>query len=146
MADGNSPNNRIHFFSHGIAFSLKKKRTAIKMILSLIQKEKKNPGTINYIFCSDKFLLGLNKKFLRHATLTDIITFQYPEKKLSGEIYISIQRVKENAKKFKVPFYNELYRVMVHGALHLCGYKDKSRSDKNKMRKKEDLYLHLIRQ
>src|ERR1051325_8910433 len=109
----------VRFSSPRTSFSLKKKNAARKFLLSIIQKEKKKPGNIDFIFCSDAFLFSLNKKFLKHDTLTDIITFQYPSKELCGEIFISIPRVKENARKFKTPFDQELYRVMAHGILHL---------------------------
>lgn len=131
----------VQFISQGISFSLKKKNPVKRWILSVIRKEKKKAGTINYIFCDDGFLLSLNKKFLNHATFTDIITFQYPSEKLSGELFISIPRVRENAKKFQIEFENELNRVLIHGILHLCGYKDKKAADKKQMRKKEDDYL-----
>ena len=136
----------IRFFSQNIRFSLKKKSVARKLFLSIIRKEKKNVEDVNFIFCNDKFLLSLNKKFLKHSTLTDIISFQYPSgKKLYGEIFISIPRVKENAKKFDVSFENELHRVMIHGILHLCGYKDKTAKDKKEMRKKEDYYMKCLK-
>ena len=138
----------VQFHSFYPGFALRKQKAVGKLILSLIRKENGSPslrekkaGEINYVFCSDKFLLGLNKKFLKHNTLTDIITFQYTSKKLSGEIFISIPRVKENAKKYKTPFENELYRVMIHGSLHLCGFKDKTTAQKKKIREKEDYYL-----
>jgi rRNA maturation RNase YbeY len=145
------------FFSSQISFSLRKQAAVKKALLTLIRKEKKKPGDISYTFCNDKFLLSLNKKFLHHNTLTDIITFQYsstlfsgkslsPRKTnlLSGEIFISIPRVRENSKMFGVSFDHELHRVMMHGVLHLCGYKDKNKSAKAKMRKKEDQYLDLL--
>ena len=131
----------IRFFSQNIRFSPAKKSSVRKLLLSVIRKEKRNSGEINFIFCNDAFLYALNKKFLKHTTLTDIITFQYPSKNLSGEIFISIPRVKENAKKFKTDFENELCRVMIHGVLHLCGYNDKKRNERKKMRRKEDYYL-----
>ncbi len=133
------------FFFHNISFSLRKKISVKKIILSVIRKEKKKAGDINFIFCDDKFLLSLNKKHLKHNTLTDILTFQYSSEKLSGEIFTSIPRVKQNAKKFKVSFDNELYRVMIHGVLHLCGYKDKSALQKKIMRQKEDYYLKFLK-
>ena len=108
-------------------------------------QEKRKADEINFIFCDDKFLHSLNKEFLKHNTLTDIITFQYPSTTLSGEIFISIPRVRENAKKFKVDFKNELNRVMVHGVLHLCGYKDKNSAQKKEIRKKENYYMNLIK-
>jgi rRNA maturation RNase YbeY len=97
------------------------------------------------VLCTDAVLLPLNQGYLRHNTLTDIITFQFHDKgePLAGEIYISIDRVRENAIKFKVSAQEELHRVMVHGLLHLMGYTDKRASDKGRMRKKEDTYLSL---
>jgi probable rRNA maturation factor len=131
----------IQFLSQHVSFSLKRKSAVKKNLLSLILKEKKRAENISFTFCDDSFLLALNKKFLHHNTLTDIITFQYPTKKLSSEIFISIPRVKENAKKFKTPFETELYRVLIHGILHLCGYKDKTSINKKEMRKREEYYL-----
>ena len=135
----------VRFYSQDINFSLKGRQAISKLLLAAIRKEKKKAGEINYIFCNDAFLLALNKKFLKHNTLTDIITFQYPGKELSAEIYISIQRVKENTKKFGAPFVNELQRVMIHGVLHLCGYTDKSWKKKKEMRAREDHYLKLLK-
>ena len=115
------------------------------MLLSVIRKEKKKVEKIHFVFCSDNFLLSLNKKFLKHGTLTDVITFPAsPPSPLSGEIYISIPRVKENAKKFNVAFEKELLRAMVHGVLHLCGYKDKTKKQKERMRKREDYYIRTF--
>ena len=133
----------VRFFSQDILFSLKKKEVARKLIHFIIQNEKKKEEEINFIFCSDKFILEINKKFLKHNTLTDIITFQYPSKTLSSEIFISIPRVKDNSKKYSVSFENELRRVMIHGVLHLCGYKDKTGKQKKEIRKKENYYLCL---
>lgn len=135
----------VQFLAQLTSFSFKNKTAITKAIFSVILKEKKKLDNISFTFCDDKFLLALNKKFLKHNTLTDIITFQYLGDKLSGEIFISIPRVKENAKKFKVTFENELNRVMIHGILHLCGYKDKSTSKKKEMRKKEDYYLRCFK-
>jgi rRNA maturation RNase YbeY len=100
---------------------------------------------INYIFCSDKYLSELNIAYLNHDTYTDIITFQYtwPPQPVFSDIYISVERVRENGKIFGTTFLIELYRVIFHGALHLCGYKDKNKKDSAEMRKKEDLYLNL---
>ena len=141
MTDG----ARIEFSTQNMFFSLKNKILIKKGILSLIKKEKKKAGNISFTFCDDKFLLALNKKFLKHNTLTDIITFQYPTEELSSEIFISIPRVKENAKKFNASFENELRRVMIHGVLHLCGYKDKSPAAKKAMRNREDHYLKVLK-
>lgn len=136
----------VRFFSQKFLFSPKKKSVVKKLIFSVLRKEKKKAGYINFSFCSDAFLLSLNKKFLNHETLTDIITFQYPaHKKISAEIFISIPRVKENAKKFNVSFENELQRVMIHGILHLCGYKDKKTEERKEMRKMENFYLSYLK-
>jgi len=103
-------------------------------------------GEINYIFCDDDYLLKLNVEFLEHDTFTDIISFDYTLGKLiSGDIFISIERVQENAQKFSQTFDNELYRVMIHGVLHYLGLKDKSVDDKLKMRAEEDKSLELIK-
>lgn len=131
----------ISFSSQISSFPLKKKAAVEKLLRSVIRKEKRKFGEISYAFCSDAFLLALNKNFLKHNTLTDIITFQYPGKELSAEIFISIPRVKENAKKFQTTFDRELFRVMIHGVLHLCGYKDKTAAQKKKMRSLEEHYL-----
>lgn len=119
-------------------------RTALKdFILFLLQKEGLKVEAINYIFCSDQYLLKINKDFLDHNTYTDIITFQYTSAKMpvQSDIYISLDRVKENARLYHTSFLKELYRVIFHGALHLCGYKDKSDKDVKLMRTKEDFYL-----
>ncbi|WP_236652834.1 rRNA maturation RNase YbeY [Chitinophaga vietnamensis] len=99
--------------------------------------------SLHYVFCSDEYLLEINKQFLQHDTYTDIVTFEMSEdpEVTEGEIYISVDRVEENAAKFGVPAYQELHRVIFHGALHLCGYKDKSKKDQELMRAKEDEYL-----
>lgn len=98
---------------------------------------------INYIFCTDEYLLQINQDFLQHDTYTDIITFDLSVKQnvLNAEIYISIDRVSENAGKFNIPYTQELHRVIFHGVLHLCGFKDKNIQDKEKMRKMEDKCL-----
>lgn len=107
------------------------------------RKEKKSLKQLNVVFCSDKFLLNINKKFLKHNFLTDVITFQYNKKNtpVEGEIFISVERVRSNAKKFSVTLRDELHRVIIHGALHLCGYNDKTRSAKSIVRKREGRYL-----
>jgi len=103
-------------------------------------------GEINYIFCDDDYLLKLNVEFLEHDTFTDIISFDYTLGKLiSGDIFISIERVQENSQKFSQTFENELHRVMIHGVLHYLGLKDKSVDDKLKMRAEEDKCLELIK-
>ena len=111
-------------------------------IKEAIANEQKKLGEINYIFCDDDYLLEKNQTYLNHDTYTDIITFDYSEENsVSGDIFISIERLKENARKFAVPFDTELRRVMIHGVLHLIGYKDKSDKEKKLMREKEDFYL-----
>lgn len=132
---------KIEFHYQHTTFRLKNKRVIKKKIFYLLQKEKQKAELLSIAFCSDAFLYSLNKKFLKHNTLTDIITFQYSEEEISGEIFISIPRVRANAKELNVIFESELQRVILHGILHLCGYKDKKISDKKKMRAKEDFYL-----
>ena len=135
----------IYFYSEKISFVLKQKTSIKAWLLKAAQKENRQPGEINYIFCDDEHLLHINQTYLKHNTLTDIITFDYSESYvLAGDIFISIERVKENAKKFQVSFEEELRRVMVHGLLHLAGYKDKSKEEKTKMTRKEDHYLALF--
>jgi len=113
-------------------------------ISDVIEYESYREGEINYVFCSDEYLLEINNKHLKHNTLTDIITFNYNlGKQINSEIYISIDRVKDNAVSFEVSFIDELHRVIIHGILHLCGYKDKTLDDKSLMKQKEDYYLSL---
>src|SRR5437868_11938938 len=120
----------IHFSNDNITFKLKKKAELKLWVSAVVRKERRVLGQLNYIFTSDGALLKINVEYLKHNTYTDIITFNYNEdKKISGDIFISIDRVKENAKKFDVNFEEELYRVMIHGVLHLCGYKDKTKTD-----------------
>lgn len=134
----------ISFQNQSILFKLKEKTKLKLWIKTIIAKEKYTLENINYIFCSDDELLEINLKHLNHNTLTDIITFDYTDsKKISSDIFISVNRVAENAIKFKVPFENELHRVMIHGVLHLCGYKDKTKLDAELMRKKEDWALNF---
>ncbi len=114
-------------------------------LASVLKGELYNQGEINYIFCDDDYLLQINQNYLNHNTYTDIITFDYTEgTSISGDIYISVERVRENAVTFGVAFDNELRRVMVHGVLHLMGYKDKSNSEAAKMRAKEDEKMNLF--
>lgn len=121
-------------------------RSALKaFIAELVKKEGRQIKHINYIFCTDEYLLGINQAHLQHDTFTDIITFDYSankEEKVVSDIYISIDRVKENALLFQSTFKKELFRVIFHGALHLCGYKDKTKAAQQLMRNKEDYYLN----
>lgn len=119
-------------------------RTELKtFLMRLFRKEKRTLEHVNYIFCSDAYLLNLNQDYLKHKTLTDIITFELsgPGDDLIADIYISVERVRENAGLYKSTFQKELHRVIFHGALHCCGYKDKTALDQLLMREKEDHYL-----
>ena len=132
----------ISFSSVEITYNLKNKLKVKNWVKYILETEGKSAGDITYVFCNDEYLLGMNEKYLKHDTLTDIITFDYSEKgKLSGDIFVSIERVKENAGSFNTTLNQELGRVMAHGVLHLSGYKDKSPEDKKMMRSKEDFYL-----
>jgi rRNA maturation RNase YbeY len=126
------------FFEHDIRSGLKNRRKLSSYIDDLVKKKKKNIYSckLNFIFCTDNYLLNINNTFLKHDTYTDIITFDLSDSatELSGEIYISVERVKENALKFDTDYQKELHRVLFHGVLHLCGYKDKKKEDVQKMR------------
>lgn len=136
----------IHFHtSEQIKFHVKQIRKTKNWIKLLVQSYNLGLGEINYIFQSDEELLELNKSALKHDYYTDIITFDYCENSIvSGDLFISIDRVKENALNFAAPFEHELRRVMAHGVLHLMGFKDKSESESKKMRKAEDKALDLF--
>jgi len=134
----------ILFFSE-TTFQLVQKRPIKNWLVYIIKQEKKKIGNINIVFYNDKQLLELNKQYLNHDTFTDIITFDYSEKTiLHGDICISIERVKENALKYNCTFEEELRRVMAHGILHLCGYKDKKNNDIQLMKAKEEEGLVLF--
>jgi len=131
-------------FNNEIEFTLENQDNLRAWITQTIEKEMFKLGELNYIFCSDEQLLEKNIEFLNHNTYTDIISFDYTMGKLiSGDIFISIDRITENSDSFKTSFIDELNRVMIHGILHYCGYKDKSDEDKKLMRSKEDYYLSL---
>jgi probable rRNA maturation factor len=130
------------FFSEDVQYTIRGKQKIRLWLSEVIRHEKKKPGNISVVLCSDRYLLQLNKKFLKHDYYTDIITFDYGEDKtVSGDIMISIERVKENAASFKVPVSSELLRVIVHGVLHLCGYQDKNKNDRGIMTELENKYL-----
>lgn len=114
-----------------------------RWLIAIAKKEYKIIGELNYIFCSDAYLQDINWKYLKHTSLTDIITFQYEQSTISADIYISIERVKENAIKHQVDFIEEYHRVMAHGLLHCLGYKDKTDAEKTFMRTKEQEALVL---
>lgn len=123
---------------------LKGKRTIQLFVIELVRSERAVPCQLQYVFCSDEYLHGMNVSFLQHDDYTDIITFDLSEDAtgfMMGEIYISVDRVAANAKELGLPFEQEMLRVIFHGALHLCGYGDKSKADKAEMRSKEDEYL-----
>lgn len=131
-------------FNYETNFKLKNQDQVIDWVIKVINTEFHKIGEINYIFCNDDYLVEINVKYLNHNTLTDIISFDYSlNKEISGDIFISIDRVKENALLYKVSIKNELHRVMIHGILHFCGYKDKTKEEKVLMRRKEDYYLSL---
>jgi rRNA maturation RNase YbeY len=136
----------INFSNNDIIFMLHHKLKLKEWIKQVIEKEKLKPGNVSYIFCSDEALLEMNQQYLDHNTYTDIITFDYRKgEKVSGEIYISVERVSENAKKFKTTFEEELHRVLIHGVLHICGYRDKGKEAAELMRKKENTALRLLK-
>ena len=129
-------------FNYETEFKLQTEKETSIWVASVILEEKCKVGEINYIFCDDNYLLKINVDFLNHDTLTDIISFDYSVgKKLHGDIYISIERVLDNSKDFKTNFDDELARVIIHGVLHYCGYKDKSPVEQTIMRAKENHYL-----
>lgn len=136
----------ITFNNHNTSFVLKEKLLLKTFLTSVFIQEGVAFKSVSYIFCTDEFLLKLNQQYLYHDTLTDILTFTLSGTSLPivSEIYISIERVKENAENLKVSFIKELYRVMIHGILHLCGYKDHLKEEKKAMRAKEDFYLNQI--
>ena len=134
-------------FNHENDFVLRNQNKISQWISSVISSEGFKEGTINYIFCDDDYLHKLNVEFLNHDTLTDIISFDYTVgKELHGDIFISTDRVKENALDFDVDFKDELNRVIVHGVLHYCGYRDKSDVESEEMRAKENHYLSQLNQ
>jgi len=135
----------IHFFEEDIRVPLNKKREIKSWLQNVAKEEGKKIGELNYVFCSDNYLLEMNQQYLNHNTLTDIITFDQSDNPtiVEGDIYISFDRVKENGSSLQSEK-TELYRVMVHGLLHLLGYKDKKTEEQQLMRSKEDYYLtHL---
>ena len=132
-------------FNYETDFKLSDEKIIQDWIANCIQKEGFELGEINYIFCDDAYLHKLNVEFLQHDTLTDIISFDYTMGKLiGGDIYISVERVEENAKDFKVSFLEELHRVIIHGVLHYLGFKDKTEEEKEIMRAKENDSLLIL--
>ena len=132
-------------FNSETSFTLKNQKKLVKWIGDVISSEGFQVGEINYIFCDDSYLNKINQEFLNHDTFTDIISFDYTlGKEVGGDIFISIERVLENAEKFNEVFENELHRVMIHGVLHFMGYKDKTKKDKTLMRTKEDEKIFIL--
>ncbi|MDQ3051532.1 MAG: rRNA maturation RNase YbeY [Bacteroidota bacterium] len=141
------PEAPINFFSEDVSYLLKNKIRLRFWLEKCAFAEKKKIGTLNYVFCSDLYLKKINKRFLDHNYFTDIITFPDSEpakNRVGGDIFISIDRVKENSLAYNATFSKELHRVMVHGLLHLCGYEDKTDQQQKKMRKMEDYYLQQL--
>lgn len=139
----NSPLSKVQFHAIHGPFTLRQRKALKTYLLRLLKRKGRKLDSLRFIFCSDAYLLGINQQFLQHDDYTDIITFDLSEKggDLVGEIYISIDRIRENASSFGVSFQRELHRVIFHGVLHLCGYKDKTPKDKLEMNRQEDLAL-----
>jgi len=132
-------------FNYENDFTLENEVAYAAWLTSVIESEKKKEGYINYIFCDDEYLHKINLEYLNHDTLTDIISFDYSMgNELHGDIYVSIERVLDNAKDYDVTFDEELKRVLVHGILHYCGYKDKSDKDESLMRSKEEEKMKMF--
>jgi len=132
-------------FNYESDFSLEQEEVYASWIETIVESENRILGEISYIFCDDEYLHTINMQYLNHDTLTDIISFDYTEGDvISGDIFVSIERVEDNAKDFNVPFDEELKRVLAHGVLHYCGYKDKSDEDALLMRTKEEEKIKLF--
>jgi len=136
----------INFFTEEIKYDLKHKTNIRTWIKNTIEAEGYVLEELNFIFCSDEYLLAINQQYLQHDTYTDVITFDNSEvlKTITGDIFISIERIQENAKNYKGKIADELCRVMIHGTLHLLGYKDKGKAAKTLMTQKEDQYLSQL--
>jgi probable rRNA maturation factor len=134
----------IKFHNNGISPEIKNKQQLKHFLASIFLQEKVDFESVSYIFCKDKYLLDLNLQYLNHESYTDIITFTLSEKSapLTAEVYISVERVRQNSDFLKVNYNDELRRVMIHGILHLCGFLDHSLKEKRIMRQKEDFYLY----
>jgi rRNA maturation RNase YbeY len=143
--EGLSPSGEssIEFFTEDLDFALDCPEEVRGWIIATVDHEGFAVDSLSFIFCSDAHLLGINQQYLEHDTFTDIITFPYheEERRIQGDVFISVERVQENATTYGVPFERELHRVIIHGVLHLLGYVDGSDADKAFMRKKEDFYL-----
>lgn len=136
----------IRFYVEDVRFTWKNKRKLAQWIRDAIEREERNPGNISVILCSDDYLLGINQQFLEHDFYTDIVTFDYSvENLISGDLYISLDRVVDNSKSNEISTDYELFRVVIHGIMHLCGYKDKSEDEEKLMREKEDFFLKKLK-
>lgn len=145
LIEDEGPSDPISFFSEEIDFEIANPALMRQWVESIVEREKGELNFVNYIFCDDPYLLKLNQEYLKHDTLTDIITFPYHDPPIiEGDVYISIERIRENAHQFGATFEHELNRVMIHGVLHLCGYSDKTPEDKAKMTEKEDEALEIL--
>ena len=146
MSSNATPTIHFHMLE-GAGFRLDQRRALKAFITALFKKEKTPLEGLNYIFCSDDYLLDINRQYLQHDFYTDIITFGLSDKgePVNGEIYISVDRVRDNAREFETSFAREMHRVIFHGALHLCGYKDKKKKEEELIRKMEDKYLRLYK-
>ena len=132
-------------FNYELDFKLDDEQLFSDWLSNVISSENKLEGEINYIFCDDNYLVEINQQYLDHDTLTDIISFDYSVgNELHGDVFISVERVVENAQDFDVTFEEELRRVLVHGILHYCGYKDKNEEDENLMRRKEEEKMKMF--
>ena len=138
--------SKINFFAEETGFKLKNKKILRAWIEETLSAENRILKEINFIFCNDAYLLKINQEYLKHDTYTDIITFDNSEtaEEIVSDIFISVERVAENAWSFQTPFLQELHRVMIHGVLHLAGYKDKSAKEVKTMRSKESFYLSSL--
>lgn len=136
---------KVNFFIDGIDPKIRNKKKLKGFIEFVFKNEKKSLQSISYIFCTDKMIRRINRDYLNHDYFTDIITFPFSagEKAIVSEVYISVDRVRENAMDIGIDYESELHRVIFHGALHLCGYRDKIKSDRQIMKKREDYYLSI---
>ena len=134
---------KIQFFTEDISYHIRKKESLRGRIVELVRLKNYHLGNVNIIFCSDRFLRKYNKKYLDHDYYTDVIAFDLSEheKELSGDIYISLDRIRENAKEYGIPVGKEIARVIIHGMLHLCGMSDSTEELKSKMRQEENKFI-----
>jgi len=137
---------QIHFFQEDAHFPTALRKTSFRSVVQIIVQgeSKKKIDYINFIACSDEYLLAVNQNYLNHDYYTDVITFDYSETEIASDIFLSMDRIEDNARQNKVSKMNECYRILIHGVLHLVGYKDKTPEDKKVMTEKEDYYLRLI--